>query len=64
VNPFTFEVVQPIKDKSNPKEWVSTTSKTLLNESPLDYVGHQYPGGTSNNPYTKEFVVLEKELSY
>ncbi|KAH8730570.1 hypothetical protein GQ44DRAFT_756449 [Phaeosphaeriaceae sp. PMI808] len=59
-NPIKFEVVQKVRQG---KAWIDTTTPTKLNEMPLDFVAHAYPGGTTLSPYTDEFVILEHEVN-
>lgn len=59
-SPIKFEVVQKVKQG---KAWVDTNTPTQLNEMPLDFVTHAYPGGTTVSPYTNEFVILEHEVN-
>jgi hypothetical protein len=59
-NSIKFEVVQKIKQG---KAWIDTNTPTQLDELPLDFVAHAYPGGTTSSPFTDEFVILEHEVN-
>jgi hypothetical protein len=58
---FPFTVKYPSQVGTN---WDTANLKdTKFDKTALEFVGHQFPGGSSVSPYTDELVILENGVN-